>query len=160
MAGAQATRLLGCAALPRLGRSDLDVFGVCLGGNVFGWTADEARSFEVLDSYLAAGGNFIDSSDSYSAFVPGNQGGESETVLGNWFGVRGNRADVILATKVGRKPDRLGLSQGRPGESRQAPVGPHLNPAKLRDCSELVAVGQRLHPQPQVGQGRSRPGRC
>jgi aryl-alcohol dehydrogenase-like predicted oxidoreductase len=97
--------------VPRLGRSNLDVFGLCLGGNVFGWTADKAQSFEVLDSYVAAGGNFIDSSDSYSAFAPGNQGGESETVLGEWFAARGNRADVILATKVGRKPDRKGLSR-------------------------------------------------
>ena len=103
--------LLGCAAVARLGRSDLDVFGLCLGGNVFGWTADEPQSFEVLDAYAAAGGNFIDSSDSYSAFAPGNQGGESETVLGNWFASRGNRADVVLATKVGRKPDRQGLSR-------------------------------------------------
>jgi aryl-alcohol dehydrogenase (NADP+) len=97
--------------MTRLGRSDLDVFGLCLGGNVFGWTADEAQSFEVLDAYVAAGGNFIDSSDSYSAFAPGNQGGESETVLGNWFAARGNRADVVLATKVGRKPDRQGLTR-------------------------------------------------
>lgn len=97
--------------MARLGRSDLDVFGLCLGGNVFGWTADEAESFEVLDAYVAAGGNFIDSSDSYSAFAPGNQGGESETVLGNWFAARGNRADVVLATKVGRKPDRQGLTR-------------------------------------------------
>ncbi|MGN6871806.1 MAG: aldo/keto reductase [Solirubrobacteraceae bacterium] len=97
--------------MARLGRSDLDVFGLCLGGNVFGWTADEAQSFEVLDAYVAAGGNFIDSSDSYSAFAPGNQGGESETVLGKWFAARGNRADVVLATKVGRKPDRKGLSR-------------------------------------------------
>jgi aryl-alcohol dehydrogenase-like predicted oxidoreductase len=87
------------------------VFGLCLGGNVFGWTADEAQSFEVLDAYVAAGGNFIDSSDSYSAFAPGNQGGESETVLGKWFAARGNRADVVLATKVGRKPDRKGLTR-------------------------------------------------
>jgi aryl-alcohol dehydrogenase-like predicted oxidoreductase len=79
---------------------------------VFGWTADEAQSFEVLDAYVAAGGNFIDSSDSYSAFAPGNNGGESETVLGKWFAARGNRADVVLATKVGRKPDRKGLSRG------------------------------------------------
>jgi aryl-alcohol dehydrogenase-like predicted oxidoreductase len=97
--------------VPRLGRSDLDVFGLCLGGNVFGWTADEDASFAVLDAYMAAGGNFVDSSDSYSAFAPGNRGGESETVLGNWFAARGNRADVILATKVGRKPDRQGLSR-------------------------------------------------
>jgi aryl-alcohol dehydrogenase-like predicted oxidoreductase len=95
----------------RLGRSDLDVFGLCLGGNVFGWTADEAQSFAVLDAYMAAGGNFIDSSDSYSAFAPGNQGGESETVLGKWFAARDNRADVVLATKVGRKPDRQGLTR-------------------------------------------------
>jgi aryl-alcohol dehydrogenase (NADP+) len=95
----------------RLGRSDLDVFGLCLGGNVFGWTADERESFEVLDAYVEAGGNFIDSSDSYSAFAPGNQGGESETVLGNWFSARGNRGQVVLATKVGRKPDRQGLSR-------------------------------------------------
>jgi len=87
--------------LARLGRSELDVFGLCLGGNVFGWTADESQSFEVLDAYAATGGNFIDSSDSYSAFAPGNRGGESETVLGNWFASRGNRADIVLATKVG-----------------------------------------------------------
>lgn len=95
----------------KLGRSDLEVFPLCLGGNVFGWTADEAASFEVLDAYVAAGGNFIDTSDSYSAFVPGNVGGESETVIGNWFAARGNRSDVVLGTKVGRKPDRLGLSR-------------------------------------------------
>lgn len=103
--------MLASAAVTRLGRSDLDVFGLCLGGNVFGWTADERQSFEVLDAYAAAGGNFIDSSDSYSAFAPGNRGGESETVLGNWFAARGNRADVVLATKVGRKPDRQGLTR-------------------------------------------------
>ena len=97
--------------MARLGRSTLDVFGLCLGGNVFGWTADEAQSFEVLDAYAAAGGNFVDSSDSYSAFAPGNVGGESETVLGNWFAARGNRAEIVLATKVGRKPDRQGLTR-------------------------------------------------
>ena len=95
-----------------LGRSELDVFGLCLGGNVFGWTADERQSFEVLDAYVAAGGNFIDTSDSYSAFAPGNAGGESETVLGNWFAARGNRSEIVLATKVGRKPDRQGLTRG------------------------------------------------
>ena len=97
--------------MARLGRSELDVFGLCLGGNVFGWTADESQSFEVLDAYAATGGNFIDSSDSYSAFALGNRGGESETVLGNWFASRGNRADIVLATKVGRKPDRQGLTR-------------------------------------------------
>jgi len=98
-------------AMVRLGRSDLDVFPVCLGGNVFGWTADERQSFMVLDAYVDAGGNFIDTSDSYSAFAPGNVGGESETVIGNWIAARGNRASVVIATKVGRKPDRQGLSR-------------------------------------------------
>jgi len=95
----------------KLGRSDLEVFPLCLGGNVFGWTADEQQSFAVLDAYVAAGGNFIDSSDSYSAFAPGNVGGESETMIGNWFAARGNRSDVVLGTKVGRKPNRPGLSR-------------------------------------------------
>jgi aryl-alcohol dehydrogenase-like predicted oxidoreductase len=95
----------------KLGRSDLEVFPVCLGGNVFGWTADEAQSFAVLDAYVDAGGNFIDSADSYSALAPGNVGGESEAMLGKWLAARGNRASVVLATKVGRKPDRQGLSR-------------------------------------------------
>src|ERR1019366_8767996 len=94
----------------RLGRCELQVFPLCLGGNVFGWTADEQQSFAVLDAYLAAGGNFIDTADSYSAFAPGNQGGESETVLGNWFRVRGNREQVVLATKVGKMPGVQGLA--------------------------------------------------
>jgi len=97
--------------MTRLGRSDLDVFPLCLGGNVFGWTADERQSFAVLDAYVQAGGNFVDSSDSYSAFAPGNVGGESEAILGKWLAARGNRASVVIATKVGRKPDRKGLSQ-------------------------------------------------
>jgi aryl-alcohol dehydrogenase-like predicted oxidoreductase len=95
----------------QLGRSDLEVFRVCLGGNVFGWTADERQSFAVLDAYVEAGGNFIDSADSYSAFAPGNVGGESEAMLGKWVTARGNRASVVLATKVGRKPDRKGLAR-------------------------------------------------
>jgi aryl-alcohol dehydrogenase-like predicted oxidoreductase len=95
----------------RLGRSDLEVFPLCLGGNVFGWTADEQQSFAVLDAYVQAGGNFIDSADSYSAFAPGNVGGESEAMLGKWVTARGNRSSVVLATKVGRKPGRQGLSR-------------------------------------------------
>ena len=84
-----------------LGSSDLDVSPLCLGGNVFGWTADEADSFAVLDAFVAAGGNFIDTANSYSAWVPGNKGGESETIIGNWMTARGNRDSVIVATKVG-----------------------------------------------------------
>lgn len=97
-------------SLRKLGSSDLEVFPLALGGNVFGWTADEAQSFDVLDAYTAAGGNFIDTADVYSAWVDGNKGGESETVIGNWFAARGNRSDVVLATKVGAHPDFKGLS--------------------------------------------------
>lgn len=93
-----------------LGTTDLDVFPMCLGGNVFGWTADRAESFTVLDAYVAAGGNFVDTADSYSAFAAGNEGGESETVLGEWLRARGNRDEIVLATKVGKWHRRPGLS--------------------------------------------------
>ena len=72
-------------SLRTIGSSDLEVFPLALGGNVFGWTADEAASFAVLDAYSAAGGNFVDTADSYSAWVEGNSGGESETVIGSWL---------------------------------------------------------------------------
>ncbi|MFC9059307.1 aldo/keto reductase [Streptomyces sp. NPDC057074] len=97
-------------SLRKLGSSDLEVFPLALGGNVFGWTADQDRSFAVLDAYTAAGGNFVDTADSYSAWVDGNGGGESETVLGRWFAARGNRDDVVLATKVSQHPEYPGLS--------------------------------------------------
>lgn len=86
-------------------RTDLDVFGLCLGGNVFGWTANRVESFTVLDAYAAAGGNFIDSADVYMAAAPGNRGGESETIIGEWLAARpGRRDDVLIATKVGKFP--------------------------------------------------------
>ncbi|MFE0865186.1 aldo/keto reductase [Streptomyces rochei] len=97
-------------SLRKLGSSDLEVFPLALGGNVFGWTADQDTSFAVLDAYTAAGGNFIDTADSYSAWVDGNSGGESETVLGQWLAARGNRDDVVLATKVSQHPEYPGLS--------------------------------------------------
>jgi aryl-alcohol dehydrogenase-like predicted oxidoreductase len=96
--------------LRKLGSSDLEVFPLTLGGNVFGWTADEAQSFAVLDAYAAAGGNFLDTADSYSAWVDGNSGGESETVIGKWLAARGNRDDVVIATKVSQHPDFPGLT--------------------------------------------------
>jgi len=94
-----------------LGRSALNIHPLVLGGNVFGWTADEATSFSILDAFVAAGGNCIDTADAYSAWVPGHQGGESETVIGNWLARRGRRDDVIIATKVGWEvtPERKGL---------------------------------------------------
>ena len=90
--------------MPALGSSGLDVFPLCLGGNVFGWTADEQASFAVLDAYAAAGGNFVDTAAGYSAWVPGNSGGESETIIGNWMAARGNRDAVVVATKVNPSP--------------------------------------------------------
>jgi aryl-alcohol dehydrogenase-like predicted oxidoreductase len=86
-------------------RTDLDVFGLCLGGNVFGWTADRDESFAVLDGYAGAGGNFIDTADSYMAGAPGNKGGESETIIGEWLAARpGMRDKFVIATKVGKFP--------------------------------------------------------
>jgi aryl-alcohol dehydrogenase-like predicted oxidoreductase len=94
-----------------LGSSDLDVFPLGLGGNTFGWTSDKDTSFAVLDAYVAGGGNFIDTADSYSAWVPGHAGGESETIIGEWTAARGNRDSVIIATKVSRHPKFRGLSR-------------------------------------------------
>src|SRR3954454_14900587 len=82
--------------MARLGRTDLDVFPLCLGGNVFGWTADEPQSFAVLDAYTGAGGNFVDTANSYLV-----EHGRSETVIGRWLAERGNRDEIVLATKVG-----------------------------------------------------------
>ena len=87
--------------MPILSTTDLDVSRLCLGGNVFGWTADEDQSFAVLDAYVEAGGNFVDTADSYSAWAEGNSGGESETIIGRWLASRGNRDRVVVATKVG-----------------------------------------------------------
>jgi aryl-alcohol dehydrogenase-like predicted oxidoreductase len=87
--------------LRRLGRTDLMVAPMVLGGNVFGWTADKATSFAVLDRFAAAGLNAIDTADAYSTWVPGNKGGESETIIGEWMKARGNRGRMIVVTKVG-----------------------------------------------------------
>src|ERR1700691_2547079 len=97
----------------KLGGSGLEVSPICLGGNVFGWTADEPASFAILDAFVGAGFNFVDTADVYSRWVPGHKGGESETVLGNWFKRGGHRKTVILATKVGIElaPDKKGLSR-------------------------------------------------
>jgi aryl-alcohol dehydrogenase-like predicted oxidoreductase len=96
--------------MARIGSTKLEVFPLALGGNVFGWTANEKTSFAVLDAYAAAGGNFIDTADVYSAWAPGNSGGESETIIGRWLSTRGNRENIIVATKVGMHPKFSGLS--------------------------------------------------
>lgn len=85
--------------------TDLSIFPINLGTNTFGWTADEAGSHAVLDAFVAAGGNFLDTAESYPAWVPGNTGRESETIIGSWLAARGNRDTVVIATKVGDHPD-------------------------------------------------------
>ena len=97
----------------RLGNSELEIAPLAFGGNVFGWTADEPTSFRLLDAFVAAGFNFIDTADVYSRWVSGHTGGESETVIGKWLKRSGKRAKVIIATKVGKEmgPERKGLSR-------------------------------------------------
>ena len=93
-----------------LGRTELQVHPLCLGGNVFGWSANAAQSQEVLSAYESAGGNFIDTADMYSRWHTGNVGGESETIIGDWMKVRGNRNEMVIATKVAKLATRPGLS--------------------------------------------------
>src|SRR3954467_11021590 len=105
----------------RLGRSDLMVPPLCLGGNVFGWTADEPTSFGLLDALLDAGLTMIDTADVYSAWAPGNKGGESETLIGEWLKASGKRDQVQIATKVGML---------------QGPNGEKLAPAHIAASAE------------------------
>ncbi|RZJ54020.1 MAG: aldo/keto reductase, partial [Acidovorax sp.] len=102
-----------------LGRSGLQVSPLCFGGNVFGWTADQATSFSLLDAWVDAGFNFIDTADVYSRWAPGHAGGESETVIGQWLRASGKRDRIVLATKVGKDmgDGKVGL---RPEYIRQA----------------------------------------
>jgi aryl-alcohol dehydrogenase-like predicted oxidoreductase len=97
----------------KLGHSGLEVSPLCLGGNVFGWTVDEAAAFPILDAFVDAGLNFIDTADVYSVWIPGHHGGESETVIGNWLKRSGKRDKVILATKIGMEisSDQKGLAK-------------------------------------------------
>jgi aryl-alcohol dehydrogenase-like predicted oxidoreductase len=97
----------------KLGKSSIEVAPLTFGCNVFGWTVDQAMSFKLLDGFLAAGFNFIDTADIYASWVPGNKGGESETIIGNWLKARGGRDKVVIATKLGIEmgPDKKGLSR-------------------------------------------------
>jgi len=97
----------------QLGQSSLHVYPITFGGNVFGWTADQAMSFKLLDAFVAAGFNFVDTADVYSRWHPGNKGGESEVIIGNWLKARGGRDKVIVATKLGIEmgPGKKGLSK-------------------------------------------------
>jgi aryl-alcohol dehydrogenase (NADP+) len=93
-----------------LPKTDLEVSNICFGGNVFGWTADQDQSFKLLNRFHELGGNFVDTADVYSSWQEGNQGGESETVIGNWFKQSGRRDQTIVATKVAMLETRKGLS--------------------------------------------------
>ncbi len=104
-----------------LGRSELMVSPLCFGGNVFGWTADERTSFSLLDAWIDAGFNFVDTADVYSRWVPGHAGGESETMIGRWVKQGGRRSKLVIATKVG-----LDMGEGRVG----------LKPERIRDAVE------------------------
>ena len=97
----------------KLGNSDIAVAPLALGGNVFGWTVDEPTAFKILDAFVAAGFNLIDTADTYSRWVTGNKGGESETIIGKWLKQSGNRKEVTIATKVGSEmgPNRKGLAK-------------------------------------------------
>jgi aryl-alcohol dehydrogenase-like predicted oxidoreductase len=97
----------------RLGNSDIEIYPLVLGGNVFGWTVDESTAYGILDAFVEAGGNMIDTADTYSTWVTGHKGGESETIIGKWLKKRGIRSKFVIATKVGSEmgPGRKGLSK-------------------------------------------------
>lgn len=97
-----------------LGKSGVKVVPLMLGSNVFGWTVDQAKSFDILDAFADRGFNFIDTADVYSRWAPGNGGGESETILGKWIKERGNRDKIVLATKVG-----MDMGDGKQGLSKR-----------------------------------------
>ena len=126
----------------KLGNTGFDVAPLAFGGNVFGWTADEATSFRLLDAFVGAGGNLIDTADSYSRWVPGHQGGESETIIGRWIARRGRHDDVVIATKVGSD---MGLGY-KCLRARLHPAGGRgvaAAPAGRRDRPLPVALGRR-----------------
>jgi aryl-alcohol dehydrogenase-like predicted oxidoreductase len=105
-----------------IGGIPLDIFPIALGGNTFGWTSDAAESNAVLDAFVEAGGNFIDTADGYSAWVPGNSGGESETIIGAWLAKR-SRDSIVIGTKVSQHPDFKGLSAANVAAAADASLG-------------------------------------
>jgi aryl-alcohol dehydrogenase-like predicted oxidoreductase len=120
-----------------LGHSPLSIAPLAFGGNVFGWSVDEKRSFELLDAFVDAGGNLIDTADVYSAWVPGNAGGESETIIGKWLKKSGKRDRVVISTKVAKWAEHPGLS---PVNIRQAVDG-SLQRLQV-DCIDLYQAHQ------------------
>lgn len=147
--------------MTRIGSTDLDVLPLNLGGNVFGWTADREQSFAVLDGFAAGGGSFIDTADVYSQWVPGNSGGESETIIGEWMAARRNRDDVVIATKVGQAAEQPGTSRaavraaidgslGRLGTDHVDLYYAHIDDQDTPLEETVAALGE------VVGQGKAR----
>ncbi len=126
----------------KLGSTGFEVAPLAFGGNVFGWTADEATSFRLLDAFVAAGGNLIDTADSYSRWVPGHQGGESESIIGRWIARRGRHDDVVIATKVGSDMG-LGYRCLRADYIMQAAEASLRRLRRRRDRPLPVALGRR-----------------
>src|SRR6476646_10761479 len=126
----------------KLGNTGFDVAPLAFGGNVFGWTVDEATSFRLLDAFVDAGFNLIDTADSYSRWVTGHQGGESETIIGRWIAARGRHDDVVIATKVGSD---MGLGRKVPAQGLHPAGGRGVAAASAgrRDRSLPVALGRR-----------------
>lgn len=127
-----------------LGKTGLEVSPLTLGGNVFGWTIDEQQSFEILSAWVAAGFNFIDTADSYSNWIPGNKGGESETIIGNWIKKQGNRSEIIISTKLGSEmgPGKKGLSKKYIIEAAEASL--------LRLQTDYIDLYQSHWPDPST----------
>ena len=128
----------------RLGRTDLTIAPLVFGGNVFGWTADEKTSFDMLDRFVDAGFNAIDTANSYSRWVPGHKGGESETIIGNWMKARGNRDRVVLVTKVGSD-----MGQGKKDLSA-AHIGEAIEASLKRLQTDTVDLYLSHWPDPTV----------
>ncbi|MFC3207060.1 aldo/keto reductase [Aquamicrobium soli] len=128
----------------RLGRTDLTIAPLVFGGNVFGWTADEKTSFDMLDRFVDAGFNAIDTANSYSRWVPGHKGGESETIIGNWMKARRNRDRIVLITKVGSD-----MGQGKKDLSA-AHIGEAIEASLKRLQTDMVDLYLSHWPDPTV----------
>jgi aryl-alcohol dehydrogenase-like predicted oxidoreductase len=127
----------------RIGSTDLSVHSLCLGTNVFGWTVDERGAFAVLDAYAEAGGNFIDTADSYSAWAAGNSGGESETIIGRWMASRANRDGIVVATKVGKLAGVSRTSRRRRSARRRRTPSPASAPTASTSTTRTSTTRRR-----------------
>jgi aryl-alcohol dehydrogenase-like predicted oxidoreductase len=132
----------------QLGRSFLQVSPLCFGGNVLGWTVDEAKSFSLLDKFVDAGLSFIDTADVYSVWAPGNEGGESETIIGRWMKARGARGKVILATKLGSKMGPNGNGLGMPGGLAKPYIRKAVEASLRRLQTDYIDIYQAHFPDP------------